>query len=53
MDRYECSYISALHLTAKDSVQIYQEEHNVSYEIADIKQGTMNNYYYLCYNIWM
>ena len=44
MYRYECSYISALQLMAKDAVEIYQDEHNVPYEIATLKYDIMNNH---------
>ena len=38
---------------SKDAVQIYQDEHNVPYEMAALKYDMMNNYNFLCYNIWM
>ena len=44
MDRYECSYVSALQLMAQDAVKIYQDEHNVPYEKAALKNDIMNNY---------
>ena len=44
MDRYECSYISALQLMAQDLLKIYQDEHNVPYEIAALKHNIMNYY---------
>ena len=37
MDRYECSYTSALQIMSKEALLIYQEEHNVPYEIAALK----------------
>ena len=50
MDRYECSNISALQLMAYDAVQIYQDEHNVPYEMPQILiQSNMDRYE--CFNI--
>jgi hypothetical protein len=36
MDRYECSYISALQLMAQDSLKIYQDEHIWEFAPEDI-----------------
>ena len=44
MDRYDCSYTSALQIMSKEALLIYQEEHNVPYEIAALKYDIINNY---------
>ena len=44
MDRYECSYTSALQIMSKEALLIYQEEHNVPYEIAALNYDIINNY---------